>query len=488
MINGRRIRTICIVVGCLMILGLFGYGPAMRVKADASMQIAPTPVTALPVVVYYFWGDGCPHCAATWVYWEEIGREYPNLEIRDYEVWYNDGNQELFLRMAGASGIERLAVPTIFIGDRYWVGSSDQIHNEITQVIDACTRTGCSDAGAGIIPGIPSGSSTESQESTVVINPDSGNETDPSAGLEGAQILSIPLIGEVDLSTQSLAFSTALIAFVDGFNPCSLWALSVLLALTIHSGSRKKVFLVGIVFLTVTSLVYVLFITGLFTMFTVVRFIGWIQVVAALAALFFAVVNIKDYFWYKKGISFTIADKNKPGIYARMRRVMEAGDSMWALIGATVVLSAGISLVEFSCTAGFPVIWTNLLISQEASVMTFVALILLYMLIYQIDELGIFSFAVLTLKAGRFEEKHGRLLKLAGGMLMLTLAVVMLVNPAWMNQIGTSLLVFLIALGLTALVLVLHRNILPRFGVYVGSELGAVTRKKGSHRHSRHHA
>jgi hypothetical protein len=222
-------------------------------------------------------------------------------------------------------------------------------------------------------------------------------------------------------------------------------------------------------------------------MFTVVSFIGWIQVVAALAALFFAIVNIKDYFWYKKGISLTIADKNKTGIYVGMRRVMDAGDSMWTLIGATVVLSAGISLVEFSCTAGFPVLWTNLLISQGASVVTFVALILLYMVIYQIDEMAIFSVAVLTLKAGRFEEKHGRLLKLAGGMLMLTLAVVMLVNPAWMNQISTSLLVFLIALGLTALVLVIHRTVLPHFGVYVGSELAAVKAKKGSHRHGRRH-
>ena len=56
-----------------------------------------------------------------------------------------------------------------------------------------------------------------------------------------------------------------------------------------------------------------------------------------------------------------------------------------------------------------------------------------------------------------------------------------------MNQIGTSLLVFLIALGLTALVLVIHRTVLPRFGVYVGSELAAVTAKKGSHRHGKRH-
>ncbi len=85
----------------------------------------------------------------------------------------------------------------------------------------------------------------------------------------------------MDLATQSLALSTVLIAFVDGFNPCSLWVLSVLLGLTLHTGSRKKVFIIGFVFLTVTSLVYALFIAGLFTMFTVISFVGWIRVIVA---------------------------------------------------------------------------------------------------------------------------------------------------------------------------------------------------------------
>ena len=67
--------------------------------------------------------------------------------------------------------------------------------------------------------------------------------------------------------------------------------------------------------------------------------------------------------------------------------------------------------------------------------MTFVLLILLYMLIYQLDELIIFFSVVFTLKASKLEEKHGRILKLIGGTLMLTLAAVMLINPTLMNDI-----------------------------------------------------
>ena len=74
------------------------------------------------------------------------------------------------------------------------------------------------------------------------------------------------------------------------------------------------------------------------------------------------------------------------------------------------------------------------------------------------------------MKASRLEEKHGRILKLAGGILMLTLAVVMLVNPAWMNELGSSLVVFGIALGIFLLVLLVHRVILPRVGITIGSE------------------
>ncbi len=45
------------------------------------------------------------------------------------------------------------------------------------------------------------------------------------------------------------------------------------------------------------------------------------------------------------------------------------------------------------------------------------------MFIYQLDEMAIFGTVVVTLKASKLEEKHGRILKLIGGTLMLTLAI-----------------------------------------------------------------
>ena len=264
-----------------------------------------------------------------------------------------------------------------------------------------------------------------------------------------------------------------------GVNPCSIWVLTMLLALTLHTGSRRKVVMIGLIFLTVTAVVYALFIAGLFTLFKVVSFVGWIQAAVALVALFFALVNIKDYFWYKEGISFTIADDKKPGIFQRIRRIMDASQSFWGLVGGTVVLAGGVSLVEFSCTAGFPVLWTNLLVAQNVPALTFVLLLLVYLLIYQLDEMGIFFFAVFTMRASKLEEKQGRILKLIGGMLMLALAGVMLINPSLMNSLGSSMIVFGGAFAATLLILLVHRVILPKFGIRIGTEMdGNASRKQ----------
>jgi glutaredoxin len=456
----KRLRFIVLgmVVAVILLLGL----PLLHRDA---VSAAPQTQTEKPLYIYFFWGEGCPHCAEAEPFLENMSRIYKNVEVESFEVWYDARNRALFQQMAEAHDIESRYVPTIFIGDKIWIGFNAAIGDEIETAIAICSTSSCPDAGENIFPGHES-----SPESTPQPPPtEQDGRSNPG---QSVKILSVPLLGEVNLNAQSLWVSTTLISFVDGFNPCSLWVLSILIALTLRTGSRKKIFIIGLTFITVTALVYVLFIAGLFTMLTFIQFLGWIQIVVSLLALFFAAINIKDYFWYKEGLSFTIDDAQKPGLYKRMRRVLQAGDSLFALVTATVGLGVGVSLVEFSCTAGFPVLWTNIIAAQNVTPFTFALLLFLYMFIYQIDELGIFLIAVITLRASRLEEKHGRILKLIGGTLMLTLAIVMLVNPALMNDVLSSVIIFSIAFGVALLVLFIHRVVLPRFGIFIGTEEG----------------
>ncbi len=436
-------------------------------------EAAPPAQEAQPVVLYFFWGDGCPHCEQQKPFLEELSERYPNLEVRDYEVYNVPKNRDIFLQMAAEIGFEARGVPSTVIGEDYWIGFGGDTAQEIEAQVAACSTSGCPDAGVGIVPEASAPEPTPTPPQL----PEEPTEQPAEANVNGPDTsLKLPIVGTIDLERQSLWVSTALISFVDGFNPCSLWVLSILISLTLRTGSRLKVFITGFVFLFITSLIYILFIAGLFSMFTFIGFMGWIQVVVAVLALVFAIVNIKDYFWYKEGISFTIADEKKPGIYKKIRGIMHA-DSLWAMMAATVVMSTGIAIVELPCTAGFPVIWTSIVSAQGVDQLTFVLLLGLYMIIYLLDELSVFVIAVLTLKSSKLEEKHGRVLKLIGGMLMLTLAVVMLINPTLMNDVTTTLSIFAVAFGAAMLVLVVHRKVLPRFGIRIGTETGLQSQK-----------
>lgn len=382
----------------------------------------------------------------------QLERRYPELEVRSFEVWNSAENQRLLAGMVEKFGIKRTGVPVFFLGQRYWVGYADSMTPpQLEAAILQCLADGCLDAGAGVF-------------ASAAEPPPAGTPTTREASVPGEEVVNLPIFGEFDASSRSLALSTLLIALVDGFNPCSLWVLSVLLALTLRTGSRRTIAVIGLTFIFVSALVYALFIAGLFSIFSVVSSAPWVRVVIALLAAGFAAINIKDFFWFKEGVSLTIPDASKPGIYQRMRRVLALADSLPALVAATAVLAAGVSFVELACTAGFPVLWTNIVAARDVTPAVFALLLGLYMLVYQLDELVIFGAAVVTMRAAKLQERQGRLLKLVGGMLMLSLAIVMLVNPSLMNTVKTSLLVFAAAGAATLLVLLIQRIVLSRAG------------------------
>ncbi len=405
--------------------------------------------------VYFFWGDGCPHCAEEKPFLESLVKKYPSVKIVDYEVWYNAENQKILAEFGNTLGFEPSGVPVTIIGDQVWIGFREEYKIEMENAVQSSLQN-----PDGFDPG------TQVFEN----------------GKDSNRIVKIPILGEIDLEKQSLLISTAIIGFVDGFNPCSLWVLSVLLALTIHSGSRKKTLIVGLTYLIVTAIVYGLFITGVFTLLSYVGYLKWIQAVVAVIAVVFGIVNLKDYFWYKEGFSFTISDKQKPNLYKNMRSTVMNPRSIFGLIGSSAALAVGVSFIEFSCTAGFPVIWSNLISANHISVISYLLLLGLYMIIYLLDEMIVFGVAVFTMQASRVEEKHGRVLKLISGVIMLILGIVMAINPEWMNDLSTSLLVFLIAIIITWLIFIIHKKILPKFGIYIGNDVSHKQGKKKQRR------
>jgi len=400
---------------------------------------AETSATA-PLTMYIFKSATCPHCQEQRAFTDALDRQHDRLQVRYFEIMQTREHHDLLRMMAASGNVKPGSVPMVFLGKQVWVGDSAQIRAEIQTTLDRCLAEGCPDA-------------RELAEQR--------SETGAAAA-ENATEINLPLIGKIDLSYQPLLVSTALIAFVDGFNPCSLWLLTILIALVIHSGSRQRIAVVGLSFLVITALVYGLFIAGVFSVLAYASFLPWMYWIVATFALVFGLVNIKDYFWFKRGISFTIDDKHKPGIFRQFRSLMTDGKSMLALAGATAVMASGIALIELPCTAGFPVIWSGLVSAHEVSPLTFAWLLAVYLLIYLLDELVVFGIAVVKLRIDRFEERHARVLKLAGGVIMVFLAVILVIEPEIMSNAGQAIGVFALAFVLTALIVLVDRRIVAR--------------------------
>jgi len=428
-------RTFCLLLTLFFLsLSSLGIGSATADTADTGEGAGHVPM-------FVFWGDGCPHCADQKPFLRELEVTYPGLDIRELEIWRTDTHHPLFITMARAHGVEPGSVPTTFVGGRVWVGDGPQIRSEMRATIEKALNAAGAPAQADPAS---DAASTADLESTVEAS---------------SHDVMLPLLGSVSLGVQPLVITTIMIAFIDGLNPCSLWVLTLLLGLVIHSRSRGRIALVGLTFLATTALIYGAFIAGVFSVLSYVLYLTWVQWLVALFALTFGLVSIKDYFWFRTGPSFTIADSQKPGIYQGMRRLMDQRLTGLGLVGATIVMAAGIALVELPCTAGFPVLWSGIVAERNVTGLAFLVLLGLYLLIYLLIELVVFVAALFTLRMKRFEEGHGRVLKLVGGTIMVALALVLILNPDLMNDIGGTLAVFLGAITLALFVMLVHRRL-----------------------------
>ncbi len=375
---------------------------------------APTAAEQDPVELLYFGADGCPYCAEMEVFLDELEAEAgPALRIERFEVSADPAARQRWEAEMRDRGRSAEGVPTTVLEDRVWVGFSDEVADDVTAEVTAAI------------------------DRREAAEPDPDDPIEAPPGIDEATI-EVPILGEVFLGARSAVGVTALIAFVDGFNPCSLWVLTVLLAMVLNAGvTRRRVAAVGVTFLTVTGLLYGAFIVGLFTVLGFIEQLGTIRGIVAVVALVVGLINVKDFFAYKQGISLTIPDRFKPRIYRGGRAVRDQRRSLPSVLAVTVVMAAGVALVELPCTAGFPVIWTGTLRSLGIDGgATFAALLALYLLIYVGLELLIFGAVVVTLRMANFEERHGRVLKLVGGSLMLALGVAMIAAPQLLDDLA----------------------------------------------------
>lgn len=172
--------------------------------------------------------------------------------------------------------------------------------------------------------------------------------------------VTLPLLGELDAATLSLPVMTLLVAGLDAFNPCAFFVLLFLLSLLVHLHSRRRMLLIGGVYILVSGLMYFAFMAAWLNLFRVIGNLPWVTIAAGTVAMALGAVNIKDFFTFKRGVTLSITESGRSNIFRRGRMILAAG-SFPALVGATLLLAVAANFYELLCTAGFPMIYTRLL-------------------------------------------------------------------------------------------------------------------------------
>ncbi|MCK5459881.1 thioredoxin family protein [Candidatus Parcubacteria bacterium] len=95
------------------------------------------------VDMYFFWGDGCSYCSNAKPFLEKLKMEYPNLNIKSYEIYNNEDNRKLFAALSDVYDGDIRGVPAFFIGNDGFAGYAGSMDNHIRQLVENCLINNC---------------------------------------------------------------------------------------------------------------------------------------------------------------------------------------------------------------------------------------------------------------------------------------------------------------------------------------------------------
>ncbi|MCD6500944.1 hypothetical protein J7K42_02985 [bacterium] len=282
------------------------------------------------------------------------------------------------------------------------------------------------------------------------------SEVKPGKETKEEETVELPIIGKIETKKFSLPILTFLIAIADGFNPCAFFVLTFLLAALVGlAGARRKILLVGGIFIFFSALFYFLFMSVLLNVFQLGGKIAILTLIAGAVAVFAGIVNIKDYFYFQKGISLTLPKSHKEKFVQKVKNLSLAKSTL-ALITATVIIAATVNIYELLCTFGFPMVYTRILTLRELPSLEYYLYLIFYNLIYIIPLAVIVLIFALSLGKKTFSQLWVRRLKLISGFMILFLGLILMLKPKLLESISTAFSVLIGAVIISIIIIFIH--------------------------------
>lgn len=374
------------------------------------------------LTLYVFKGDGCPHCKAEMDYLDTIKDKYTNLEIKEYEVWYDDDNASLLTKVESYFNIKRSGVPTTIIGNTVIQGYQNESSTgkKIERAINFYEENDYKD----IVKEIKAGIATKNTK-----KPDKFQEEETK--LDKETYVKAPIVGNVNLKDVSLLTSAVILGLIDGFNPCAMWILLFLISALIGMKDRKRMWTLGLTFLITSGLVYMLIMLSWISIAVKITTVVWIRNIIAIIALIGAILNLKSFIKSKNSGCEIVDSKKRKNIFSKIKKFTSEKSFILAFLGI-IGLAISVNLVELACSAGLPLIFTELLAINNVSGFIKFIYIGIYIIFFLIDDIIVFTISMYTMKATGISTKYGKYSHLIGGLIMLLIGLLLIIKPEWL--------------------------------------------------------
>ncbi len=371
----------------------------------------PTDIKAQEkVTLHLFWSYGCPHCQKEKIFLAKLVEKYPQLEIKDYEVSSSRTNAALLKKAGDSLGANVSGVPFTVIGQEYFIGylNDETTGKKIEAGVNCALENDCQDVVGSLF---------------------SKSEEDDQDKIKGAaDIIEVPIFGKLDTKKLSLPVLTFVIALLDGFNPCAMWVLLFLISLLLGMKDKKRMWILGSVFIAASGFVYFLFLSAWLNLFLFLGWVTWIRILVGLVALGAGGYYLWDYITNKSGACKVMGSKKKQKVFDKLKKVTQKKQLGLAVLGM-IILAFAVNLVELVCSAGLPAVYTQVLSLANLPTWQYYLYLIFYILIFMLDDLVVFFVAMTTLKMTGLNNKYSRFSHLFGGILILIIGLLLIFKP-----------------------------------------------------------
>lgn len=392
-----------------------------------AFSVAPLYAREHSVNIYFFWGEGCPHCSDEKPLLKALEEKYPSVKIYDFEVWRNSRNRQLFIEVGEKLETDVSGVPFTVIGDKVFVGFSETLSpKQIEDRLKYCFENTCPDSVAGIV-GVSSDTTSPTLIEEGTKEGDNGSQ-DTEKSLIVPEKISFPLIGELETKNLSLPVFTIVLGALDGFNPCAMWTLLFLISLLLGMKDKKRRWILGTAFIVTSSLVYFLFMAAWLNLILFIGLIVWVRILIGTVALIGGGYNLREFFVNKESGCKVTGEEKRQAVFEKLKNITRQKSFLIAL-GGIILLAFAVNLVELICSAGLPVVFTQVLALSNLPKWQYYAYMVLYIFIFMLDDLFVFFTAMITLEMTGISTKYTRASHLIGGLLMLILGLLLIFKP-----------------------------------------------------------